>query len=237
MSVTDAVRARKSTRAFTDEPVPLETIREILSLAARAPSGGNTQPWHVYVLHGKAKERLSSAAMGGIARREMGKKPDFSIYPKEKQSAAYMARRRKVGADMFKLLGIARDDKARRNQEILKNFGFFGAPVGIILTVDAIVDKNGWGHTGSFLQNICLLAEERGLATCLQEAWSMVHSAVEKELNIAGASAGDSGQIVWCGIALGYPDKQAPVNQLVTERVPVDEFARFSGFDQINSSL
>ena len=125
---------------------------------------------------------------------------------------------------MYSLMGIGRKDKVARVQAMLQNYEFFGAPVGLIITVDRCVDKNGWGHVGCFVQNICLLAIERGLGTCLQEAWADQHEVVRDVLGIP------KNEVVWCGIALGYPDTSSPVNSLLSSREAVDHFSVFSGF-------
>ncbi|CAK9054402.1 Chloronitrobenzene nitroreductase (Nitrobenzene nitroreductase) [Durusdinium trenchii] len=134
-----------------------------------------------------------------------------------------MERRRKLGYDMYALLEIKRDDTMGRLNFMKENYRFFGAPVGLIITVDRFADRNGWGHVGMFLQTLCLVATEMGMATCLQEAWSLKHKAITEHLDIPDS------EIVWCGVALGYEDKSAKVNQLVSEREPVPKFATFKG--------
>lgn len=236
LSVTDAICQRISTRAFHDRDVPLETLREIITLATRAPSGGNTQPWHVYVVGGMARNRLCEEAQkfvmsGGLASAT----EEFAMYPSKRSTPpapeSFIQRRRALGYAMYSLMGVDRKDKAGRAAAMAKNWDFFGAPVGIIVTVERSVDRNGWGHVGALLQSICLLAEERGLATCLQEAWANMGRTVYDQLEIP------DNEIVWCGISLGYADKAAPVNTLKSERVPVDEIAKFRGFDGMASKL
>ncbi|KAI9002603.1 nitroreductase [Hyaloraphidium curvatum] len=231
MKVSDAIHARHSCRQFlADRPVPEETVRRLLELAARAPSGGNTQPWHVYVVTGKAKEELSKAARAEMGKGNFADKPEYQMYPKPADSAAYMARRRKLGFDMYDLMGVGRTDAKARGEAAARNFDFFDAPVGLIVTVDRFSDRNAWGHVGMFLQTFCLAAAEMGLATCLQEAWSQYHtSVVYKNLPIPQT------EIVWCGIALGYEDKSAKVNTLKSEREPVDVFTKF--FDTLPAKL
>jgi nitroreductase len=176
MKVTDAVLARHSCRQFKPDAVPLDTVKRLLELSARAPSGGNTQPWHCYVVHGSAKTELTKAAFSELAKGNPGDAPEFNIYPPPAASAAYMNRRRKLGFDMYDLMGVARTDAKGRGEAMAKNFDFFGAPIGILITVDRFSDRNAWGHVGMFLQTLCLLAAEHGLATCLQEAWSQFHT-------------------------------------------------------------
>ena len=136
-----------------------------------------------------------------------------------------MRRRRELGFEMYKLMGIGRKDRAKRFAQLAENWNFFDAPVGIIVTTDRVVDRNGWGHVGCLLQTICLLAEERGLSTCLQEAWGSWPRLTSSILGIP------SGEILWCGIAIGYEDKSAPVNKLRSKRDDVDTFTKFMGFD------
>ena len=124
---------------------------------------------------------------------------------------------------MFRLMGIDRKDASARAEVLLRNFRFFGAPVGLFVTVDRIVDRNGWGHVGMFIQSLCLLAEEAGLATCLQEAWANWSQLLAKELSIPAS------EVLWCGIALGYADTTDPVNSLKSERLPLSEFVTFKG--------
>ena len=144
MNVSSAVDKRKSVRKFLPTPVKEETVRRLLELASRAPSGGNTQPWHVYVVANDRKERLTELVEKQFSEGNFSEPPEFRIYPKPKESAEYMKRRRKLGYDMYKLMGIERDDQMGRLNALKENFNFFGAPVGIIVTVDRIVDRNGW---------------------------------------------------------------------------------------------
>mmetsp|Transcript_146389 Transcript_146389/g.469691 ORF Transcript_146389/g.469691 Transcript_146389/m.469691 type:complete len:227 (+) Transcript_146389:86-766(+) len=222
--VTAAVCGRVSTRAFLqDKPVPLELIKDILEVASRAPSGGNTQPWHLYVLAGEAREALVQA-IRPVQYEVTGRRR----YRPHLGSAA--SRKRNVAFAMYDLLGVDRKDAAGRQRALVKNWEFFGAPVGIIVTVDRACDRNAWGHVGMLLQSICLLAEERGLASCLQEAWGNL-GVVYKTLSIPDS------EVVWCGLALGYADPAAPVNTLRTAREPVDAFAQFRGFHEGPSKL
>lgn len=220
----EAVKSRISVRSFLpDKPVEMSVVRELLELSSRAPSGGNTQPWHVYCLSGEAKNAVSEealqAASNGIMEEEG---TTFRIYPPNEASAAYLDRRRRLGFEMFRLLGVERNDAQGRKESFLNNFRWFGAPIGLIITVDNIVDKNGWGHVGMFLSTLCILAEERGLATCCQEVWSRYPKTLARLLGIPLSE-----QTIWCGVSLGYADRSAPVNTLRSERVPVNEFATF----------
>jgi len=224
---------RISTRAFLrDKPVSRDTIEEILTLASRAPSGGNTQPWHIYVVAGSVLNDFTSTVKSKLCAGSAGMYKEFDIYPpKDKAPASFMGRRIKVAKDMWALQGVDRKDAAARARALLQNYEFFGAPVGMIVTVDRSVDRNGWGHVGMLLQSLCLLAEERGLATCLQEAWGNLGNVVYSALGIPES------EIIWCGVALGYADPSSSVNRLRTEREPLSEFTKFRGFPQDTSKL
>jgi nitroreductase len=238
-TVTAAVEQRVSTRAFLPHrPVELPVLREILALATRAPSGGNTQPWHLYVVAGEVRDSLCGAAMEKAAGGGGGggEAVEYHTYPTENSRpvpapATYIQRRRKLAFDMYSLMGIGRKDSEGKARAALRNFEFFGAPVGIIVTVDRACDKNGWGHVGALLQSICLLAQERGLATCLQEAWGNQGDTVYTALGIPRER-----EVVWCGIALGYADPASPVNRLRSERAPLEQVATFMGFPEATES-
>jgi nitroreductase len=220
VTVTEAIRSRKSIRAFQSTPVPEETIREILELAARAPSGGNLQPWRVYVVSGEARDRLVRAVFERAGVQPQGDGPEYDEFPPG-LSEPYLGRKRKVGYDMYGLLGIAREDKAARIQQAMKNFSFFDAPVGIFVTIDRQMGIAQYVDLGFFMDHIMLLARERGLDTCGQEAWSYWHKTVT---DFIGAP---DNEMLFCGIALGYADREDVVNTLETERAPVDEFTTF----------
>mmetsp|Transcript_3692 Transcript_3692/g.10714 ORF Transcript_3692/g.10714 Transcript_3692/m.10714 type:complete len:242 (+) Transcript_3692:104-829(+) len=225
-AVAEVVRKRISVRQFDrSREVPLATVRELLEAASFAPSGGNTQPWHCYVVAGDARNALVDKVREVMEGGHLNDPPEFSIYPSSKAAPEYLARRRKLARDMYALMGVERDDQGARMEAMRKNFEFFDAPVGIMVTVDRVADRNGWGHVGMFLQSLCLLAEERGLATCLQEAWSTQHEAVYEALGVPRER-----EVLWCGVALGFADERAAVNQLRSERLPVDHFASFRGF-------
>ena len=178
LSVSDAVDRRMSTRAFhpaRTHPVPLALVRDILLRATRAPSGGNTQPWHVYAVSGSARDALCGAVLAAQASGALAGAPEeYAMYPSKKSTppapASFLDRRRALGYAMYSLMGVDRKDRPGRSRAMAKNWDFFGAPVGLIVTVERSCDRNGWGHVGCLLQTICLLAEERGLSTCLQEA-------------------------------------------------------------------
>ncbi|BAL95695.1 nitroreductase [Rubrivivax gelatinosus] len=221
-AVDAAITSRRSIRAFRPDPVPRETVERILEVASRAPSGTNVQPWKVTVLTGAAKARLSArirAAYDDPAERARHAE-EYAYYPAEWVSP-YIERRRKVGWDLYGLLGIAKTDKARMHAQHGRNYAFFDAPVGLIFTIARVLGQGSWLDYGMFLQNVMVAARARGLDTCPQAAFTQFHRIVADELALP-----DSEMLV-CGMALGYADPEAPENALVTEREPVAGFARF----------
>ena len=223
MNVTEAIRARRSVRAFTDEPVGEAQVRDLLALAARSPSGGNLQPWKVIALAGEAKASASAAGLAAISANPGGEDDEAPVYPKG-LAEPYRARRAKVGEDMYAALGIPREDRAARLGWLATNFAFFGAPVGLFVVVDRAMGRGQWAHLGMFMQTFALAATEAGLGTCMQEAWGMVRKTMHAHLALP------EHEMLYCGMALGHPDEAAPVNGLRTERADPDEFAAFKGF-------
>jgi nitroreductase len=221
-AVDAAITSRRSLRAFLPTPVPRETIEAILAVAARAPSGTNTQPWKVYVLTGAAKEALSrdiGAAYDDPAARTAHVE-EYAYYPTEWRSP-FIDRRRKVGWDLYSLLGIAKTDKARMHMQHRRNYEFFGAPVGLMFTIERVMQQGSWLDYGMFLQNIMVAARARGLDTCPQAAFTQFHRIISAHIGAA-----ESEQLV-CGMSLGHADPEAVENTLVTEREPVRGFTRF----------
>lgn len=219
-NVSSIIKSRISARAFLDTPVPEEEIREILEIAKYAPSGGNLQPWKVHVVTGPARDRVIEAVKKSIAENPFANEGEIRVYP-ESLWDPYRTRRFNVGEEMYALLGIAREDKMARIGHLQKNFEFFGAPVGLFFTLDRRFDKGQWAHLGMFMLAVALVAEERGLATCMQEAWTTRAKTVCGVLGIP-----ESDQL-YCGMALGVPDKSAPVNTLRSARAALEEFAIF----------
>ena len=220
--VDHAIATRQSVRAFLPDPVPRETVAEILQLASRAPSGTNTQPWKAIVLTGAAKKRLSDAILAVYNDADQRKQhtEEYSYYP-TKWVDPYLARRRKIGWDLYGLLGIGREDKDKMHAQHGRNYVFFDAPVGIIFTIDRILEQGSWLDFGMFLQNVMVAARARGLDTCPQAAFTQFHRLIARELNLG------EDEMVVCGMSLGYADMSKIENQLVTEREPVMGFARF----------
>ncbi len=223
-SVEEAILTRRSLRAFKPDPVPRETVERILALASRAPSGTNIQPWKVYVVAGEARDRLAKAMHEEFLRvGEDGWKREFEYYP-TKWRDPYLARRRKLGWDLYGLLGIAKGEREKTHRQHARNYLFFDAPVGLVFTLERDLPVGAWLDTGMFLQNVMLAARAFGLDTCPQAAIASAHSVLRRELRIPQA------EIVVCGMSLGHARDDAVENTLVTEREPVAGFARFFGF-------
>lgn len=222
MAVDGVLNSRRSVRAFLPTPVPQHVVEEILGLAARAPSGTNTQPWRVHVLTGASLERLSDricAAYDDEAVRGLHTE-EYDYYPQEWVSP-YVDRRREVGWALYGLLGIGKGDKQAMAAQHRRNYRFFDAPVGLIFTIDRILRQGSWLDYGMFLQNVMVAARARGLDTCPQAAFTQFHRIIEQELVLPPE------QMVVCGMALGHANWEAVENSLVTSRAPLNEFVRF----------
>jgi nitroreductase len=215
MNVTDAVNARKSVRAFRPDPVDDATIAELLTVASRAPSGGNVQPWRIYVVNGESMVRFREF----ISTRQI-EAPAYDIYP-QGLTEPYRSSRFKVGEDMYATIGISREDKPARLAQFAKNIDFFGAPAAIFCFVERQMGPPQWSDLGMFLQTFMLLAQEAGLDTCPQEAWAVYERAVSE---FVGAP---EEQRIFCGVAIGHADVEHPINTLVSEREPLEVFTRF----------
>ncbi|MEV4779760.1 nitroreductase [Burkholderia sp. LMU1-1-1.1] len=221
-AVDAAITSRRSIRAYTPQPVAREDILQILQVAGRAPSGTNTQPWKVYVLEGERKQELSSAILAIHNDPEQARlhTEEYAYYPREWVSP-YIDRRRKVGWDLYALLGLTRDNKAGMAAQHGRNYEFFGAPVGLIFTIDRIMEQGSWLDYGMFLQSVMVAARGRGLDTCPQAAFTQYHRVIGSVLNIP------ENETVVCGMALGYADMTKIENSLITERMRVEEFVKF----------
>lgn len=219
MNIKEAIEKRFSVRAFTKEVPDIETIKAILKTAGTAPSGGNIQPWKVYVLTENAKNELSKKTLYNF---DNGVQEDieYDIYPKP-LADEYKKRRYECGADMYNALAIGKDDLDSRFKQIRENYNFFGAPLGMIITIDNSFGKNGWGHVGMFLENLWLSAIDYGLGICLQESWSIYPKTVKE------VTKHPDNEIVWCGVAVGYEDSSNPINQYRTKREDLDSFVKF----------
>jgi nitroreductase len=221
-AVDAAITSRRSIRAYLPQAVAREDILQILQVAGRAPSGTNTQPWKVYVLEGERKRELSSAILAIHNDPEQARlhTEEYAYYPREWVSP-YIDRRRKVGWDLYALLGLTRDNKAGMAAQHGRNYEFFGAPVGLIFTIDRIMEQGSWLDYGMFLQSVMVAARGRGLDTCPQAAFTQYHRVIGSVLNIP------ENETVVCGMALGYADTTKIENSLITERMRVEEFVKF----------
>jgi nitroreductase len=222
-SVTRAISSRRSVRAFLPRPVERAVIEEMLGLAARAPSGGNLQPWFVDVLSGEPLDSLKAAVRASLAAAPAGEGLEFTVYPSP-LSEPYRSRRFASGEALYSALAIPREDRPARLAQFARNYDAFGAPVLMLVSINRIFDRPQWAHLGMFLQNLMLLASERGLATCPQEAWAAVHATVAEHIALP------ADRILYCGLALGYADEAAPINGWRTERAELQDFATFRGF-------
>jgi nitroreductase len=225
-AVDHAITSRMSARAFTQQEVSRELITEILQVASRAPSGTNTQPWKVYVLQGATRDSLvdkvcaAHEAMRGNPEVAKQYTEQYDYYPAQWVSP-YIDRRRENGWSLYGLLGIGKADKDRMHEQQQRNFKFFDAPVGLMFTIDPIMGRGSLFDYGMFVQNIMLAARARGLHTCPQAAWNGFHSIILPHIG-----AGE-GEMMVCGMSLGYADESDKVNTLVTPRVPVNEFTHW----------
>lgn len=220
MKVSEAVAARFSARAFLAEPVSASQIRRILERARQAPSGGNLQPWHVYVVAGHKLQALFGQVAGSAAAHPRGEPPEYNVYPPDLHEP-YRSRRYKCGEDLYSALGIPREDKPARLRQFAKNLQGFGAPMVLFFTIDRAMGQNQWAHLGMFMQTVMLLALEEGLHTCPQEAWSAFHSTVSAFIGMPDE------QMFYCGMAIGHADLDHPVNRWRTGRAPLEEIATF----------
>ena len=225
-TVEDAITSRRSIRRFLPDPVDRETVEHLLAVASRAPSGTNIQPWKVYVVAGEAKAALSAAILEAYDSGQDGDEKferEYNYYPLE-FTEIHLARRRKIGWDLYGLLGIAKGEKDKMHTQHRRNFMFFDAPVGLVFTIDRALQIGSWLDYGMFLQNIMVAARGLGLHTCPQAAFANYHVLIREQLGIP------EDEVVICGMSLGTADAEAIENTLVTEREPVEGFATFIDF-------
>ncbi len=223
-SIVDAaIASRRSIRRFLPTPVPAATVAAILDVATRAPSGTNMQPWQGYAVAGAARAALCEAVQAAFDADEPGHEQEVPYYP-EAFFEPYLSRRREVGWALYGLLGIGRGQAAKMKAQHRRNYQFFDAPVGLILTIDRRLATGSWLDYGMFLGNIMTAARGRGLDTCAQAAWARYHRIIRPVLGLTPE------EVVVCGMALGHADPGAPENTLATTRIPGREVVRFAGF-------
>jgi nitroreductase len=223
MTVSEALASRLSVRDFLPDAVPEGVLREVLAKAARAPSGGNLQPWHVVVLTGAKLASLVARASAKAAEMPKGESQEYHVYPPG-LTEPYLGRRFKIGEDMYALLEIAREDRAARRAWFANNLRCFGAPVALFCFIDRQMGPPQFSDLGMFLQSVMLLLREAGYDSCAQEFWAMYAASVYAELDIP------ENLMLFCGMAIGKRNPAAPVNRLVSDRAPLEDFARFEGF-------
>lgn len=210
MDVREAVAARRSVRGFLPTTVDTAQIERLVVEASRAASGGNLQPWHVDIVTGAAMDRLKRLMLATLASGAI-EPPEYAIYPTNLASP-YRDRRYAVGEEMYAELGISRDDKSARRAWFARNFAFFGAPVGLFVTVDRQLGPPQWSDLGMFVQTFMLLALAEGLATCAQECWAVYPVTVRTFLGTPDT------RMLFCGVAVGIEDTDEPANRLRAAR-------------------
>ena len=216
-----ALTSRRSVRAFRrDQPVDRRVVERILELAARAPSGTNTQPWKLRVVAGATRDRLCARLMQAHESDEADCEEEYPYYPQQ-WTEPYLSRRRQLGKALYTVAGVAKGDHAAMKRQLGLNYQFFGAPVGLLICIDRQLEIGSWLDLGTFLMGIMVAARGFGLHTCPQHAFARFHRLIRAELDIPRQ------EYVVCGMALGYEDRAAEVNRLVTVREPVDAFATF----------
>ena len=218
--VDEAITSRRSVRAFLPNIVEDSTIRDILEVASRAPSGTNMQPWKVYVIKGETLKAITDVVLNSGIRAEKIAWDDYKYYP-DQFFEPYLTRRRTVGFGLYNALGIGRREVERMRAQHDRNFVFFDAPVGMIFTIDRRLNQGSWIDYGMFLENIMIAARGRGLHTCPQAAFAPYHNQLRPVLGIAPE------EVVVCGMALGYEDTSKPENDLRTDRAPLEEWVTF----------
>ena len=225
MNVYEALASRRSVRDFLPTPVSGEVIRRVLAAAARSPSGGNVQPWHIDVVAGARLDELKAIMqrrLQQVAAGDTSEKPEYDIYPKE-LVAPYRDYRFQLGEAMYATLDIPREDKARRLQWFARNYQFFGAPMALFCSIDRRMGPPQWSDLGMFLQSVMLLLREEGLDSCPQECWSVYPHTVGRFIGLPDE------RMLFCGMSIGHANARHPVNKLVSARAEVSAFAHFHG--------
>ena len=225
MNVYEALASRRSVRDFLPTPVPGEVIRRVLTAAARAPSGGNVQPWHIDVVAGERLDELKAVMrrrLQQVAAGDDAERPEYDIYPKE-LVAPYRDYRYQLGEAMYATLGIPREDKAARLKWFARNFQFFGAPMALFCSIDRRMGPPQWSDLGMLLQSVMLLLREEGLDSCPQECWSVYPQTIGRFIGLPAE------RMLFCGMSIGHANPEHPVNRLASERAGLSQFATFHG--------
>ena len=225
MSVSRTLRSRVSIRAYTCEAPSLEAVREILDAARWSPSGGNMQPWKVIAVAGRARDEVCELAHRTLATNPAGEEGDYPVQPGEMHKN--LRERRVLAAQQrYAMMGIERDDKAGRAAAVARNYDFWGAPVGLFFVTYRELAHSQWAHLGMFIQSVVLAAEEKGLGSCVQEAWAKVRESVRCHFGLP------SEEMIYCGMALGYADKSRSINAFRSTREPLTSFVTMLGFER-----
>jgi nitroreductase len=219
--VDDVLRSRRSVRAYRPDPLQREQVLEILQAAASAPSNSNTQPWRVYVVTGTPMQRLGQAL---VAACERGSFPPGTHFP-DPLPDVFCERQADFASRYYGSLGIDRQDAAARARQTLRNFNFFGAPVGLIFSIDARLSRHSWLDLGLYVQNVMIAARARGIDTCPQVSFARFHSLIASHLAMPPE------EVTACGMSMGFGDPDASVNQVKMPRQHVGEFVRLAGFE------
>lgn len=219
LTVEDAIRGRQSVRAFLDTPVPRDVISRVLETAGRAPSGSNIQPWKVWVIDGPPLQQLTDEILAAYDTSGEGKR-EYNYYPVTWREP-YLARRRACGWGLYSTMGLTREDKTGMHAQRRQNFNFFGAPMGLVFTIDRDLETGSWLDCGMFIQSVMIACRQFGLETCPQAAFANFQEILRRRFTIP------AGEMVICGMAIGYPDPAAKVNTFRTEREPVAGYVRF----------
>ncbi len=219
LTVEDAIRGRQSIRAYLKKPVPRDLVRHVIETANRAPSGSNIQPWHVYVVDGAVRDGLCAEILERYDTVGEDKR-EYNYYPVTWREP-YLARRRACGWGLYGTMGITRDDKKGMHEQRRQNFDFFGAPTGLIFSIDRDMEIGSWLDCGMFIQSVMIAAREFGLETCPQAAFANFHAIIRRRLKVP------EGEIIICGMALGFPEPGAKVNTFRTDREPFEVYGRF----------
>ncbi len=217
MKVSEAIRSRFSVRAFTDQPVQREQLEWMLEQAAWAPSGGNLQPWKVWVLMGDRLEAFKALIAEQLDEHPLGKTAEYHVYP-PKLHEPYRTRRFVCGQMLYDSIGVAREDRDGRIRQYTNNYRFFDAPAAMFFAIDRRMQEGQWSDLGMFIQTLMLAARELGLDTCAQESWAKWHEEVCGFLGIPDEL------MLFCGLAIGYADRDHPINQWRPERAPQEEW-------------
>ena len=222
-TVSEAIDTRLTCRAFTNELPNRNIITSIIERAKRAPSGGNLQPWRMWVVSGQPLEEFKKDIAEKIKDNPMGEGTEYNIYPPNLKEP-YESRRREVGRSMYEVLNIPKEDKAGRMKQFMRNFEFFGAPIALFFAIDREMQEGQWSDLGMFIQSIMLLAREEGLHTAPQEAWAIWYKSVNKFLDIPEEL------MLFCGMGIGFADENDPINTFRSKSADIDDFADFIGF-------